>query len=686
MSSDALLAFDLEQSNITTDSVNFSPTLVVAEIPVNPVNPDKGFLCLNMIVKNESRIIERLLGSVLGIIDTYCICDTGSTDDTIVKIETFMKNAGKPGIVFSEPFQDFGTNRTIALEKAAEWGVYALLLDADMKLEIEPSFNKKSLSGNGYSIRQKSGTLEYYNTRIVKTGIGVRCVCPTHEYYSFPNGGEAKLHSLWINDIGDGGSKADKFERDIRLLKKGLEQEPNNGRYYFYLANSYRDLAQHQNAIDAYKKRIEIGGWIEELFHSCLEIGNMYKRLNEMDKAVYWWLEAYNRHPVRAESLYEIVKHYREVGKHHSAILFYNVGRKIPYPKRDVLFINHQVYDFLFDYEYSILAFYVNGAVDHYKYLNLIGKDYQKDTVKGNYQFYAKRLESMGGVDYKFSESLTKSFYGRQEDFKSSSASIIPYCEGYIMNVRYVNYRLNDGGEYFFRNGTDKIASINKIIWLNRDLEVLRTHWIDKVQDESLRYQGIEDVKIFSHDGNILFLGTVQHPQKMNLAVGSGTYDLTKDCLYSKAQNSPFDRYCEKNWCYFHTTKGELRMVYEWSPLTVMTSEQTIVARHTEVPDFFRDIRGSTHGMLVNDELWFVAHLVHYSTPRHYYHIIIVLDAKTFAYKRHSILFKFHKKPIEFVLGFIVEPSRFLFSYSQMDGTTDVMVLPRSAEKELFPE
>ena len=40
-------------------------------------------LCLNMIVKNESKIISRLFDSVSSIIDSYCICDTGYTDDTI---------------------------------------------------------------------------------------------------------------------------------------------------------------------------------------------------------------------------------------------------------------------------------------------------------------------------------------------------------------------------------------------------------------------------------------------------------------------------------------------------------------------------------------------------------------------------------------------------------------------------
>ena len=43
-----------------------------------------------MIVKNESKIIVRLLESIVDFIDGYCICDTGSTDDTIEKINTYL--------------------------------------------------------------------------------------------------------------------------------------------------------------------------------------------------------------------------------------------------------------------------------------------------------------------------------------------------------------------------------------------------------------------------------------------------------------------------------------------------------------------------------------------------------------------------------------------------------------------
>ena len=358
-----------------------------------------SILCLNMIVKNESKIIERLLETVLPIIDSFCICDTGSTDNTVEVIEKFMKKAGKVGEVYSEPFKNFGYNRDHALKRAEKWGKYALLLDADMKLIVEPGFKKETLTADGYSIIQKNPSMQYYNTRIVKTGIGVRCVCPTHEYYDFPkNTHTEKLNTLWINDIGDGGCKTNKFERDIRLLLEGIRGEPLNGRYYFYLANSYRDLGKSKEAIINYKKRVEIGGWIEEIFMSCKEIGNQYMKLGDEPNAVFWWLEAYNRHPTRAESLYQLTKYYREKGKQQIGQAICNLARSIPFPKDDVLFIETPVYEFLLFYEHTILTYYTNKDIDHIKYLDLIGRKHDFNNVVKNYQYYVKNLKNIGNV------------------------------------------------------------------------------------------------------------------------------------------------------------------------------------------------------------------------------------------------------------------------------------------------
>jgi cellulose synthase/poly-beta-1,6-N-acetylglucosamine synthase-like glycosyltransferase len=42
----------------------------------------KKTVCLNMIVKNESQVIEKCLASVKPLIDYWVIVDTGSTDKT----------------------------------------------------------------------------------------------------------------------------------------------------------------------------------------------------------------------------------------------------------------------------------------------------------------------------------------------------------------------------------------------------------------------------------------------------------------------------------------------------------------------------------------------------------------------------------------------------------------------------
>ena len=95
-------------------------------------------LCLNMIVKNESKIILRLLESVYILLDSYCICDTGSTDNTMDLITTFFLEKGIPGKIVQEPFRNFGYNRTFALQSCAD-ADYLLLLDADMIVQIDPN-------------------------------------------------------------------------------------------------------------------------------------------------------------------------------------------------------------------------------------------------------------------------------------------------------------------------------------------------------------------------------------------------------------------------------------------------------------------------------------------------------------------------------------------------------------------
>ena len=238
-------------------------------------------LCLNMIVKNESNVIERLLESVYPIIDTYCICDTGSSDNTVEIITRFFNDRGMRGKIVSCPFVNFEYSRNFALSSAAGMADYLLLLDADMVLDIK-QFNKESLHKYyHYCILQGTEDFYYYNKRIVKNDGRSSYRGVTHEFLDTPQDSsyDFSKEELFIVDIGDGGAKQNKFERDIELLEQGVKEEPNNDRYYFYLANSYLSVGKYKDAIEAYDKRISMGGWDQEVWYSLFQKGLCYKYL-----------------------------------------------------------------------------------------------------------------------------------------------------------------------------------------------------------------------------------------------------------------------------------------------------------------------------------------------------------------------------------------------------------------------
>jgi len=315
-------------------------------------NEKKPTLCLNMIVKNESKIITRLFDSVLSIIDCYCICDTGSTDNTIQIITQYFEKKNIPGKVVEEPFKNFCHNRNFALQSCLGMSDYILLMDADMILEVK-DFDKNYLySADSFFILQGNDSFYYQNVRIVKNNSLYKYVGVTHEYIDMPPNNRLcniEKNNIFIRDLGDGGAKHDKFERDIRLLVNGIKEEPDNVRYFFYLANSYHDSGKFEEAIDYYKKRIDFGGWKEEVWYSYYRIGLCYKNMGKMNDAICYWLDGYNFYPERLEGLYEIINYYRISSKHKLCDIIYKEAKKIlhlNYNRDSYLFLHNDVYTY----------------------------------------------------------------------------------------------------------------------------------------------------------------------------------------------------------------------------------------------------------------------------------------------------------------------------------------------------
>ena len=307
-------------------------------------------ILLNMIVKNEGEIITRLLESVTDIIDALVICDTGSTDQTIAIIENWASSKNIPHRVVKDSWVNFGTNRTNAIFHAKEFIIengnllknwYLLFLDADMQLKIDSSFFKSPLNYPAYNIKQfTAGGLEYYNARLVRADVEMKYVCPTHEYLETKGIASTILDSLQIFDIGDGGAKTDKYERDIKLLTEALEQEPGNPRYLFYLANSYFDIGNYTAAKQYYQARYEANGWSEERWFAKYKWGLCLLNLDAIKDAEDILLQAFEERPWRAEPIYQLALFYHKKNDHARAYMYASLALKLNDTKDDILFID----------------------------------------------------------------------------------------------------------------------------------------------------------------------------------------------------------------------------------------------------------------------------------------------------------------------------------------------------------
>jgi len=208
-------------------------------------------ISLVMIVKNESKVIERCLRSVSPYIDTYCICDTGSTDGTQSIIKTYFDQLNIKGQILEHPWKNFGYNRTLAVEAArgeipgrvGSTADFLLLMDADFIFIIkDPTFKTKSYKADSLLIKYE-GQLDYRQPLMVRANLDWKYIGVTHEYIHCPKATRVICDDFIFQHVGDGANKSDKFVRDIQLLTDGIKEEPNNMRYYFYLAQSHKDLA-----------------------------------------------------------------------------------------------------------------------------------------------------------------------------------------------------------------------------------------------------------------------------------------------------------------------------------------------------------------------------------------------------------------------------------------------------------
>lgn len=315
----------------------------------------KPSICLCMIVKNEAAVIERCLASVRGLIDTWVISDTGSTDGTQQLIRGALD--GLPGELHEEPWVNFGHNRTLNIEHARGKADFLLLLDADLVIRREGPL--PPLTADSYMLRHEGAT-EYRIKRLVRGNMPWRYVGVTHEYLTADGRDDQRnLDALVIEDYADGGSRHDKFERDARLLGAEMKRDPSNTRTVFYLAQTMRDMGDIAKAAALYERRAQMGGWEEEVYYALLQAGILKAEAGDWPAAMDALSRAWESRPQRLEACYELSSRLRRLGRYRAAHAFVCAALDREAPKDDLLFVQPWVYRWGLLFEFSITAYWV---------------------------------------------------------------------------------------------------------------------------------------------------------------------------------------------------------------------------------------------------------------------------------------------------------------------------------------
>ncbi len=638
-----------------------------------------------MIVRNEAPILERCIESVRGLIDAWVVCDTGSTDETREVVREQLD--GIPGALHDIPWTDFGSARSELMTHARGAADYLLLIDADMTIRQTGALPQ--LRADAYLLRE-SGALDYGVARLVRGDRDWWYVGSTHEYIA-TNGHfrQDELDVLVVDHHADGASRPHKLKRDIGLLKRDLARDPDNARAVFYLAQSFRELGEHDRAIEYYRRRVDMRGWDEEVFYANLQEG-ILKAEKQSDWGVPTLLEAWQRRPTRAEPLYELARLYRGRREGALAHLFAERGLQIPYPD-DTLFIHRWVYEWGLLLERALASVELGRPDEATADLEQLAST--PDLPAHVQDFVQRALDSAPGLSGngpppganppRLAAIAPSTRIGEIKiDVKPAwpcfNPSIAADGDGFRMIVRTANYQIERG----VLHADGILLNVNYLLELDRDLRVTA---IEPIADRSRglrrfpsQVQGYEDCRLIEHDGRWYASATVcdlNAAERREIALleldGADIVSVTRLPGPERGRH-------EKNWMPF-VHGGALSFLYTSGPTVVLewdgaTRSLAEVSRRNGPPGA-DEYRGSSQGVPIDDGYLFVVHEVTRHGPKlQYVHRFVQVD-DALGIVATSVPFTFISDRVEFCAGLARREDELVLSFGISDAAAGLAVV-----------
>jgi glycosyltransferase involved in cell wall biosynthesis len=384
-------------------------------IPINIPNlnaKQEIDLCLVMIVKDEEDTMERCLKAVSPYIKYWVIVDTGSSDNTKEVITKTMEELNIPGELHERPWVNFEVNRTESLELAKGKCDYRWIIDADDTFHLEnPNMNPfagLTKEPDSYQILYKLNSLQYHRAQIVKSDQNWVYKGVLHEYLHLedkPNITQGIVPNSYvmadISPLKRASSLEEKYSNDAKILEEALVKEPDNARYQFYLAQSYRDSEQLEKSVEAYRKRVEMGGWEEEVYYSMYMIAKIKEKMGASDdEVINLFSRAWEYRPNRLECAFHVMRKLRGQNRFLLSFAYGDIAIKTK-GTQDILFLETEIWQWRLLDEYSLASYYIGNpeialektsAIANAPFFKDLAPE-EKTRIMKNMEFYKKGAE-----------------------------------------------------------------------------------------------------------------------------------------------------------------------------------------------------------------------------------------------------------------------------------------------------
>lgn len=641
-------------------------------------------IMLVSMVKNESKVVSRMIASARPYADAVFLCDTGSSDDTVERART--ASAAHPFSSASCEWKDFSFNRTEAIRLAKEevdkygWdraSTWLLLLDADQELKsLSNSYDPAPLTTHDIvQIKQVGGNEAWVTPRCIRASINCKYTRRTHEYLDHDPAEKHTCQGFELIEHSDGGCRAEKFIRDEQLLRLDLADIPDDPRTLFYLARTLRDLGRVSESRELYRRRVLVGDWDEECWMAQLQLGRCYIQEGALlcGRDELW--RAFGMRPWRSEPLFDLAKSYVDTDR-MMACRIAAQGKAIPYPANDILFIERSVYRYEFTRILAICSYYIGEFDAGLKFSNEL-------RVCQNCEYHNEAIEHLCWYVPKLPvEWIRSTSVADDEGWHPCNPSIIKTATGYLMSVRTVNYKINANGGYYDYGSA--VQTRTHLIELDATLnEVSRVELKSIKMNERASIKYAEDVRLCNEEDGIVFGfgtrvdGRIHTPRPYLLKWDKKTGQCVSNIEFEYNRDA-----CEKNWLPWQAGDKTL-VLYSHSPHTIFsTSRDAIldIQKCTKLNLDASGFSGSAAPVAWNGGWLYVVHECTrhvINRKRTYLHRFCWMDAQL-NLRSVSLPFCFEEKGIEFCSGMALYEDGVVLTYGINDCQARMCKVSRS--------